>query len=1176
LPRRRVNRTDSAANKEDQETLIYVTSRKRQRRLFFSVADASGLSDPCGFAPACLYNLQRFRQLEDTAVNSSAHSVLGYLHSLFPRHCGEQDDDRELLHRFREARDGDAFALLMRRHGPMVLGLARRILGDAHLAEDVFQAAFLLLARKAHTIRRAESLSCWLHGVAFRIALRVRRSHQRRQERETHFHPPSSPSPLEELTAQELLTVLDEELHKLPENQRAPLILCCLEGLSQEEAARRLGCSPTAVKGRLERGRQRLRLRLEKRGLTLPAVFGGTLLLAGSTSPVPAALTQATLQAAMTGASASPAVAVLIEETMRIMFVAKLKAIGAAVVVLALTSTGVGMMALRPQAARENATPAAAADDKPLSAKKRVDLYGDPLPDGAVMRLGTIQRRAVGVRLAVTADGKSIVGARDALCLSIWDAATGELRRKRELPEPWGTSVLSPDGRWLVQTMGAVKESLAIWDVRTVEKVRLLRIEGKPHIWPIAFSRDGKRIAAIGRREYEGGNDHLVRVWNLADGKEIFSKEVRNKRSGHRLAFSPDGKRLLATFLSNSGDRGLYSWDIAGGRQGWLNDDIIGLDSMVFTADGKILTSPWGQAVDLATGRTVKLEKPPPIKGNDAPLTLTPDGCVLLIPTAKGVIVWDMVHGKELRTLQGAGEEIVVLPDGKSIISNNGSLQRWDLETGKPLWSDNFAFGHISTVNAVAFSADGKRLASVSEDGSVRLWDAVSGRPLRVWRAHEPNRPWYLADRKNLDITPDGRWILSCGSEECLKLWDASSDKVVRSIALPPRETSRPDNRPILQVRISADGSRAVGLFGHPGETHKLATWNLKTGQLLACHSVADMLPGFRALSTDGGLLLCNGVLVDGVSGKKMACLEGTLSHPCAISRDGALVFGGSTRKVMKDGRTHKTADGLRVWESATGKVVAHLKSKPWTYQAAFHPNNRLLATNDDGIQLHDAVTGKLLAVRRMPKDVMGSTVCFAFTVDGRRLATGMPDGTILIWEIALPISKPQSLQTKEIESLWTDLADADAAKAWRAVWRLADASQDALGFLRGRVKPYPTAPAELTRKLLADLDSDSFEVREETVKRLKELGLQAEPALRAALAAKPSLEQRRRIEPILAALSEMPEEPSPEGLRQLRALIVLECINSPEAQRLLEEAAQGPPSARLTRQARACLACLH
>src|SRR5262245_7450144 len=167
---------------------------------------------------------------------------------------------------------------------------------------------------------------------------------------------------------------------------------------------------------------------------------------------------------------------------------------------------------------------------------------------------------------------------------------------------------------------------------------------------------------------------------------------------------------------------------------------------------------------------------------------------------------------------------------------------------------------------------------------------------------------------------------------------------------------------------------------------------------------------------------------------------------------------------------------------------------------------------------------------------------CPAFAPDGR-LATGHPDSTILIWDMPLPARKTESLTARELDRLWADLADTDAAKAWSAVWRMADAPKEALPFLRGRVKPYPTAAADVTRKLLADLDGDSFEVREAAAKRLKELGLHAEPALRAALNAKPSLEQRRRIEPLLAALAETPQSLSADDLRQLRALIVLERI---------------------------------
>lgn len=1115
-------------------------------------------------------------------MKTPSHAVLTYLRSLVHRHTEAASDDRELLRRFGERRDDAAFAVLLQRHGSMVLNSARRLTGDEQLAEDVFQATFLLLSRKANTLRRAEALPCWLHSVARRLAVRASRALARRREQEARVQPRTSPDPLEELSARELVAVLDAEIGRLPESQRVVVILCCLEGLSQEEAARRLDCSAAAVKGRLERGRQRLRVRLEKRGLTLPAVLGGTMLLAGATSSVPTALAQTTLQAATAGGIPSAAVVALLEEAMRMMFVSKFKDIGAAVLLLAVTGTGIGMMSLGPQAERESA-PLAANDDKPLSANKRIDLYGDPLPEGAVMRLGTLRRRAVGMKLAVTADGKSIIGTRGTH-LSIWDAATGELRQKRELPEPWGDYLPSPDGRWLAHWRGR-EEQLVIWDLRTIEKYRVLRAEEKQSFGPIVFSRDCKRVAAIGSREdKKGGYDYLICAWDLADGKEIFRTEVRNNRLGRRLAFSPDGKRLLASFSSNTSDRGLYCWDIAAGRQAWRNEQINSPESMVFTADGKVLTSPLGETVELTTGRKVKLENPPPItsKGGlvylDMQLAMTPDGRTLFIPKPEGVIVWDMVHSKQLHLLEGAGEEVIAMPDGKSILTNNGSLQRWDLKTGKPLWQDTFALGHVGKVGKVAFSADGKRLASLSLDGSVRLWDATTGQPLRVWRAYRPQQ--YSFDfTKSLDITPDGRWTLSGGEHKPIKLWDASSEKEVRSIALPPYDRLQEFDLSVYHLRIRADGSQAVALYGvmtnPPIYHHKLATWDLKTGRMLTCHSFEQSDPRLSALSPDGRLLLRNGDLVDTASGRKIAQLEGPPSYPCAFSREGALVLGGSILPG-KNGEG-QTTDGLRVWESAMGKLVAHLKARMWTDQAAFHPNHRLLATNEQakkvsGIQLYDALTSKLVATHRMPHYAMMNHPAFSFAPDGRRLATGMPDGTILLWDISLPSSKPQRLEAKEIESLWADLADADAAKAWRAVWRMAEAPQDALAFLHGRVKPCPTAAEDLTRKLLADLDSDSFAIREAAVKRLKALGPQTEPALRAALQAKPSLEQRRRIEQLLAA---PPLPPTPEELRQLRALIVLERIATPEARRLLEQAAKGPPSARLTRQARAALTCL-
>jgi RNA polymerase sigma factor (sigma-70 family) len=168
--------------------------------------------------------------------------------------------------------DQDAFALLVRRHGPLVLGVCRRVLNDAHEAEDVAQATFLVLARKAATVRPKDRLAAWLHGVARRMALNARRAEERRRRRDARAFVGESArprDPLEELTARELLTIFDEELHRLPEVYRLPVILCALEGQALDEAAGQLGWAPGSVRGRLARGRQRLQAGLARRGLAL-------------------------------------------------------------------------------------------------------------------------------------------------------------------------------------------------------------------------------------------------------------------------------------------------------------------------------------------------------------------------------------------------------------------------------------------------------------------------------------------------------------------------------------------------------------------------------------------------------------------------------------------------------------------------------------------------------------------------------------------------------------------------------------------------------------------------------------------------------------------------------------------------------------------------------------------
>jgi RNA polymerase sigma factor (sigma-70 family) len=198
-----------------------------------------------------------------------------------------EPSDGELLERFVARRDELAFAVLVRRHGPMVLGVCRRVLNDWHQAEDAFQVTFLVLARKAGSLARPELLANWLHGVAYRTALKARSQVVRQGEYERQAAAMSPTESQPSRSARELREVLDEELNRLPEKYRAPLVLCYLEGKTNEEAARLLDWPVGSMSARLTRGRGMLRARLTRHGLAFDLRFCSRFLAQHELPPAP-------------------------------------------------------------------------------------------------------------------------------------------------------------------------------------------------------------------------------------------------------------------------------------------------------------------------------------------------------------------------------------------------------------------------------------------------------------------------------------------------------------------------------------------------------------------------------------------------------------------------------------------------------------------------------------------------------------------------------------------------------------------------------------------------------------------------------------------------------------------------------------------------------------------------
>jgi hypothetical protein len=315
------------------------------------------------------------------------------------------------------------------------------------------------------------------------------------------------------------------------------------------------------------------------------------------------------------------------------------------------------------------------------------------------------------------------------------------------------------------------------------------------------------------------------------------------------------------------------------------------------------------------------------------------------------------------------------------------------------------------------------------------------------------------------------------------------------------------------------------------------------------------------AAASDGGRLL----LWDPDTGKEIRQLGEKSSRVKCVA-------------FSPDGRTLATSveDGtLRLWEVATGRERFRLgKHRGWVWAVAYSPDGRLLASggDDSTVRVWDAATGK--EVRRFEGHA-GYVWAVAFAPDGKTLASAGGDATALLWDVSGLAAKPatRKLEPAELEALWPQLADDDAARAYLAVRALVGAGEQALALLQARLKPAVPADVKRVARLITELSDPKFMVRNQAELELEKLGELAWVALEVELReGKRPLETQRRLEALLRKVRESWRDPSGAKAQELRALEALEGLGTPAARKLVRALAEGAPGARLTREARAAL----
>jgi RNA polymerase sigma factor (sigma-70 family) len=1135
--------------------------------------------------------------------STSLHMIARLCRNLAGQGGRRDADEMDLLARFTSQRDEAAFAALLDRHGRLVWGVCRGLLPNDADAEDAFQATFVALFRGAATIRHSASLAPWLHRAATRIAQKARLAAARRRARERRVaRAETAPTAVSDDKWQALDLAMHDEINRLPAALRVAFVLCVLEGHRHQDAAARLGVPVGTVSARVSRARTRLMKRLSARGLT-PAVAAAAVscLAASASASAPTTVLRSVHHHLADGFASMSRSILDLAATSAGGTSMTTKWLSMALLAATLLAAAGGVWHANPQP-QPNAQAGEDASRPPVQAEQaradRVDSHGDPLPDGALARLGTVRLRhgaAIGA-VAFSPDGQLLAtgGHYPDNTVRLWDGATGKpaaiLRGHTSSVtslafSPDGKTLLSSSGDFIQQHGGETK----LWDVVTRRERRTFEHSSADCV---AFSPDGREVASA--------NFGYVSVWDVATGKgRSWSAHPGGWPGGGRMgrrwwiyaiAYSPDGRTLVTA----SDDQTARLWDTQTGKKIHEFAGPGEVYAAAFSSDGKRLAISSSdkfdeklvgsnqkgtiRLFDPATGKLVR-EVATHTRTARCLAFFAGDRQLAVGSYDGGIEAWDVATGKKVRQLAPRPDFAACLalsPDGERVAAagwGEYAAVLCNLRTGQEAVPPELA---TSSINAVLFAPDGRLLANVH--GSLSAWDPTTGEEERLWKgkAHGIS---------SLALSPDGK-TLAAGldtytgrdtDQGVVLFLEAATGREVRQITIPRW------GRGSAYVAYSPDG-RTLAVYGRDEKVYLV---DVASSSVTREVSGPQGLTGGVAFSPDGRALaawlhdsdseekLGEIGLWDAATGKLRLRLRGHYHRIWSLtfSPDGALLAS------ITEPHSASTERALLLWDVKTGKPLVHLEFGqkagvhcPGGHAVAFSPDGRILATAglDETVSLWEIATGVL---RRRLSGHTGAIYHLAFSADGRLLASAGADTTVLVWEaVALTTAEQRDLPNPQAGlplKLWEDLAAADGVRADRAIRLLAAAPDQALPLLRARLRPVAPPDMEHINRLVADLDSIEFSVRDRAAGDLDKLWDLAEPAMQQALARGPSLETRRRIEGLLANCAPT-VVPTPERLRVLRALEVLERIGTTEAHAFLETQARGAAGSRLTREAAA------